>query len=648
MSYSNIPDELKSLPQWVAFKIVDRGNGNKGKIPVNPKTGDNAKANDPTTWGTFDQAITAVELYDLEGIGLEFANGIFGVDLDHVIDGSGNITPEAKDIVETLDSYTEYSPSGTGLHILCKGTIPEGDRRNGNIEMYGETRFFTVTGKSYGTPRELAERSTEAAKVHRQYIYRDKAEKPAERPGEAAEVTETDAELLEKAFASSRGAEIRKLWSGDISGHNNDHSAADLALVRDLAYWTNGDAARIDRLFRSSGLMRDKWDRKTGASTYGKNTIARVLKSFTPYTVQTPLKRITANGKEIYNADKPKEEAQPMKPQTAPEPAQLTSAYDYLKANFAGDREQFKNYKRRKTGYENIDAVTGGLYPGLYVIGAQSSLGKTTFIHQMADQLAAAGDHVLFFSLEQSLFELTTKSLSRESFKNNIKSESGAVSAIELRAGAKTERVKEGYRSYMKYAKNVIIKECNFDENIESIEQTVKDYIKDTGITPVVIIDYLQIIPALDPRMSDKEKTDQHMKRLKILQRNNNLVLFVISALNRANYLAQISFESFKESGGIEYTADVIWGMQYSIISTDPTFKSDAQGKISEKRRKIQEAKTASPRKIELVCLKNRYGRDYSAYFLYYPKFDYFTQDLETEQINKLYNKDKQQQTAKI
>ena len=647
MSYKNVPDELKSLPQWVAFKIVDRGNGNKGKIPVNPKTGENAKANDPTTWGTYDQAITAVELYDLEGIGFEFANGIFGVDLDHVIDGSGNLTPEAKDIVDTLDSYTEYSPSGTGLHILCKGTIPEGDRRNGSVEMYGETRFFTVTGKSFGTPRKLAERTEAAAKVHKKYIYREQAQAATGRPGEVAEVTESDTDLLNRAFASARGSEIRKLWDGDTSGHNGDHSAADLALVRDLAYWTNGDASRIDRLFRSSGLMRDKWDRKTGSSTYGQNTIERVLKTFTPYTVQTPLKRITANGKVIYDADKQKEEAATMSPQTAPEPAQLTSAYDYLKANFKDDREQFKGYKRRKTGYENIDAVTGGLYPGLYVIGAQSSLGKTTFIHQMADQLAAAGDTVLFFSLEQSLFELTTKSLSRESFKDNVKSDTGAVSAIELRAGAKTQRVKDGYKNYMQYAKRVIIKECNFDENIESIEQTVKDYIKETGITPVVIIDYLQIIPALDPRMSDKEKTDQHMKRLKILQRNNNLVLFVISALNRANYLTQISFESFKESGGIEYTADVIWGMQYSIISTDPAFKSAAQGKVSEQRKKIQEAKTATPRKIELVCLKNRYGRDYSAYFLYYPKYDYFTQDIETEQINALY-KPKTTATAKI
>lgn len=638
MEYRHVPAELKALPQWVAFKLVDRGNGNKGKVPVNPKTGENAKANDPTTWGTFDQAILAVDLYELDGVGFEFANGIFGVDLDHVIDGSGNITPEAKDVVETMQSYTEYSPSGTGLHILCKGTVPPGDRRNGFIEMYGETRFFTVTGKPYGSAKPLSERSEEAATIHKKYIYRERSETSGAPTGEAASVDLTDQELLERAFASSRGSEIRKLWEGDTSGHNNDHSAADLALVRDLAYWTNGDAARIDKLFRSSGLMRDKWDRKTGGSTYGANTIAFVLRDFKPFTVQTPLKRITSHGKEIYNADKQREEAATMIPQTAEQPAapELTSAYDYLKQNFKDDRAQFQGYKQRKTGFTNIDEKTGGLYPGLYVIGAQSSLGKTTFIHQMGDQLAAAGDTVLFFSLEQSLFELTTKSLARESFKRDTKNDAGAVSAIELRSGAKTGKVNDGYKAYMQYAKRMVIKECNFDENIESIEATVKKFIADTGVKPIVIIDYLQIIPALDPRMSDKEKTDQHMKRLKVLQRNNDLVLFVISALNRANYLTEISFESFKESGGIEYTADVIWGMQYSVISTDPLFKSTAQGKLNDQRRKIQDAKKATPRKIELVCLKNRYGRDYSAYFLYYPKFDYFTVDAEMTQIKAL------------
>lgn len=626
MALSNIPDELKARKQWVAYKLTERGNGKAGKVPVDPKTLRLAKANDPTTWGSYEEAVEAVRRNDdLAGIGIELGAGLFGIDLDGVLKDNV-IDVDAELIISTLNSYTEYSPSRTGFHILCYGDIPEGDRRNGFIEMYSENRFFTVTGEIYRGLNTVESRTIEAAKVHAKYIYRPTtSSQESPRGGQVVQIEASDSELLEKMFNSSRGSQIRALWDGDTSAHGGDHSAADLALIRDLAYWTNGDAARMDSLFRSSGLMRDKWDRKQSGTTWGALQIKKVLESFTPYTVQTPLKRITSNGKVIYDESQAKQPQTVQEaPKEAPAKAPIVSAKDYLLKQFTTERAQFKSYTQRKTGFKNIDSSTGGLYPGLYVIGAQSSLGKTTFIHQLGDQLAQAGDYVLFFSLEQSLFELTTKSLAREAFKEDPTNEAGACSSIELRSGGKTERVKRGYNNYLKYADRVIIKECNFDENIESIEQTVKDFIKERGVKPIVIIDYLQIIPAQDPRLSDKEKTDQHMKRLKILQRNNDLVLFVISALNRANYLLPISFESFRESSGIEYTADVVWGMQYSVISTGKAFQSGTDSKIAEKRQAIKEAKAATPRRIELVCLKNRYGRDYSAHFDYYPKYDYF------------------------
>ena len=117
-----------------------KGKGKPDKIPYDPRTGYRAKANDPATWSDYQTAVNAVERGAYDGIGFEFANGVFGVDLDGVIK-DGKLTPEAQDIITTLDSYTEYSPSGTGAHILCKGTIPAKDRRKGNIEMYSEGRF---------------------------------------------------------------------------------------------------------------------------------------------------------------------------------------------------------------------------------------------------------------------------------------------------------------------------------------------------------------------------------------------------------------------------------------------------------------------------------------------------------------------------
>ena len=135
-------------------------------------------------------------------------------------------------------------------------------------------------------------------------------------------------------------------------------------------------------------------------------------------------------------------------------------------------------------------------------------------------------------------------------------------------------------------------------------------------------MDYLQIIRPLDPKQNTKDAVDGHVRALKKLQTDNDLVLLVISSLNRQNYLTPVDFESFKESGGIEYTADVIWGLQLQIMNGDLFDKKD---KLKEKREKVKAAKLENPRKIELVCLKNRYGKSsYSCGFKYYPQFDYF------------------------
>lgn len=282
--------------------------------------------------------------------------------------------------------------------------------------------------------------------------------------------------------------------------------------------------------------------------------------------------------------------------------------------------ENFQKYKDRKTGFENLDKVTGGLYPGLYVIGAISSLGKTTFIHQMADNLAMAGDHVLFFSLEQNQLEMVTKSISRIMAKKNIFT---AMSAIELKKQPLSIEALEAIEEYGKIGDRVSIIPCNFNTNISYIVSYTKEYIKKHNVKPVVIVDYLQIIPPADLRQSDKEKIDNTVRGLKKLQSDNNLVVMVVSSINRANYLQPIDFESFKESGGIEYTADVLWGLQLECLNDD---LFNHQNKIKEKREAIKKAKQANPRKIELVCLKNRYGvSNYSCNFNYNPCYDLFT-----------------------
>ena len=619
--YASIPADLKAMKQWVCFKLEpNEKKGKPDKIPYNPRTGYRAKANDPGTWADYDAAINALNAGGYDGIGFEFAGGIFGVDLDHVITQDG-VDAAAQDIIETLDSYTEYSPSGTGVHILCKGTIPPGERKAGSAEMYSQGRFFTVTGRAYGPVKQLAERTAQAAAVHAKYF--KKADPPAAQqaaPLPVFTLSQSDDEVLQRAFNSRNGDRIRALYGGDTNAHSGkdrSHSAADLALCSELAYWTNGDAAQIDRIFRRSALWRDKWDEKRGAKTYGEATISAALKDFQPYiprsgsTAEQDFAPVGSDGPPAGGPDELEADPRP------------DAAGHYLTDHFLDDIARFIKYKDRKTGFSNLDEKTSGLYPGLYVIGAVPSLGKTTFVHQLGDQLAEAGDHVLYFSLEQSRLEMITKSLSRITAKQDRLT---AISAINIRRGQITQAVNDALKEYRTIADRSSIIALNFDASITYIQDYIQEYIKRNDTKPIVIIDYLQIIPPADPRQSNKDKIDEIVRALKKLQGNNDLVVFIISSFNRTNYLAPVDYESFKESGGIEYTADVVWGLQLQIQNSE-LFNSEK--KIKEKREAIRAAKEANPRKVELVCLKNRYGiSNYSCGFNYDPVHDLFQPDL--------------------
>ncbi len=295
----------------------------------------------------------------------------------------------------------------------------------------------------------------------------------------------------------------------------------------------------------------------------------------------------------------------------------------YLSSRLTADVQDFMSGARTKSGYANLDAVTS-LYPGLYVLGAISSLGKTTFVHQMADQMVKAGYPVLFFSLEQNLLELASKSLSRIMAEDNATT---ALTSLQIRKKTPDEQIIKAIQEYSQYADNLTVVQCSFRITMDDIEEYVRDYIREKGVKPCVIVDYLQVIQAPDGcHLSTKDLVDQHVRRLKILQADHKLVMIVISSLNRQNYLTQIDYESFKESGGIEYTADVIWGLQLQILH-DPIF--DKQNALNEKRLKVREAKKANPRRIELVCLKNRFGvSSYTCSFDYFPQFDLFKADM--------------------
>lgn len=633
-------DELKQLKQWVCCTLAPMEDGKLNKVPFNPETGKAAKANDPSTWGSYQAAAEAIKSGRYKGIGFEFATGggYVGIDLDHVIDlETGEISPYATAIIAAFDSYTEYSPSGTGFHIFIKVSSTEGiytGKRNNSspidIEIYSKERYLTITGRAIND-RPIEDRTEIAREYSRLYIKKeDKAAAPAALPSQSVgsyQDKRSNAELWQRMFSSGKGDEIKALYDGDTGSYGGDHSRADQALVNHLCYWTNGDAARIDELFRESGLYRsekieggvNKWDKRHGSMTYGEKTIQKALANFTPYVAPARAAKVEAAAGTLQpSEDEPTEEQQPQKA-----PAfNFENVSGYIYGIMGKDLERFQKFKDRKTGFRNLDAITS-LYPGLYVIGAISSLGKTTFAHQMGDQIAATGDHVIYFSLEQTRLEMVTKGISRMSARQTIfDSFKGATSAIDIRRGNVNDTVREAAKAYAEQAKTETVIECGFDTSIETIISAVLGYIREKEEKPIVIVDYLQIIRPIDPRQTTKDAVDSHIRALKKLQTDNDLVVIVICSLNRANYLTPIDFEAFKESGGIEYTADVVWGLQLEVMN-DEIFSKDKN--IKEKREKIKAAKLAVPRKVQLICLKNRYGRSsYDCGFNYYPQYDLF------------------------
>lgn len=300
----------------------------------------------------------------------------------------------------------------------------------------------------------------------------------------------------------------------------------------------------------------------------------------------------------------------------------------YIDQLMGEDIERVRKIRDRKTGFSNLDEKAGGLYSGLYILAATSSLGKTTWALQLADQLAAAGRDVVFFSLEQSRLELVSKSLARITAQMDP---AHAVTSVQIREGCQFDEVLDAIDDYKdRVGDRLSIIEGNFDCTLSFIGEYVRRYIRQNGEEhrPIVIVDYLQIVaPEKDERgrtPTTKEAVDATVTGLKRLSREQDITVIAISSVNRNNYQQPIDFESLKESGSIEYSADCVWGLQLQCLNDDLFAK---EGHIKEKRERIKEEKAKTPRKLELVCLKNRYGiSSYTVSFDYYPRNDLFVE----------------------
>lgn len=300
--------------------------------------------------------------------------------------------------------------------------------------------------------------------------------------------------------------------------------------------------------------------------------------------------------------------------------------------DFIGGIHGNANTAYTPTGFNKLDnELDGGFYPGLYILGAISSLGKTTFLLQLADQIAMQGKDVLYFSLEMSANELISKSISRQTYllcrgnRSNAKTARGITTAsrYERYSAAEKSLISAATASYSKYANHMYYYEGVGDIGAEQIREALREHVELTGNTPLIFVDYLQILAPYDVRASDKQNTDKAVLELKRLSRDYKTSVVCISSFNRESYANGVSMKSFKESGAIEYGSDVLLGLQPQGMK--PGYDKTEQ---KENIKTIDACKKSEDRDVEMKVLKNRNGKTNGTIgFIFHSLFNSFEQD---------------------
>ena len=485
-------------------------------------------------------------------------------------------------------------------------------------------RYLTITGNVYGEEKPIAERTEVLKELILQY-FPDKPQPQPSAPPSPTSLSQSDKEIIEKMFSSKSGYEIKALWNGDLNAYGTDHSIADFALLSHLAYWTNGDEIQMDRLFRQSSLFASmkeehgvkKWDCRHGYETYGKMTIHNVLKSFTPYLSETkPLLPAPPMEAKKGSTD------ENIETERAEYNASSTSSHIDAFFNDIDDRAKMPSVS---TGLPSLDELLGGqLSEGLYVLGAVSSQGKTTLGLQIADNVAAAGNDTLFFSLEQGEYELMAKSVSRTTYelvcdKSDISLASTShfiLTKADWKDASpqKNQLVQTAAEKYKTLTDGHLhIFESIGDLSTSDVRVALRNHEKMTGKTPsLIVIDYLQIMKSADARATDKQNCDSSMHELKRLSRDYRIPIIIISSFNRQSYGQPVDFTCFKESGAIEYGCDVLLALQYDGMdylegeSEKDKSRAERIKKLKSRNEDYSRNKNAVP--IQIKVLKNRCG----------------------------------------
>lgn len=280
MNVNQIPKELKQHDQWILWKLITKKDKKQTKVPFQ-LNGLEASPTNPKHWTSFEKALKALREQPTRYSGLGYVFSVddpfVGIDLDKCV-VNGELSDKAKEIVETFNSYTEWSQSKNGLHILVKGFVPGEKNRKGKYEIYDQSRFFVVTGERVeGTPAVIEERQPQVKDFYNRFIEKEKAPKSSAASEPMSPKLEDDI-ILNIAYSAANSFKFIDIFEGNWSEYYSSQSEADQALCNMLAFYTQ-DPEQIDRLFRQSKLMRDKWER----DDYREHTIDKAISGLTAW-----------------------------------------------------------------------------------------------------------------------------------------------------------------------------------------------------------------------------------------------------------------------------------------------------------------------------------------------------------------------------
>ena len=619
----NLPPYLQQHGLFCLWKYETR-NGKTTKPPYNPNNPQyGARANDRSTFAPL--AVATSKAQGFNGLGVGIFGDLAGIDIDHCIDQSGKLSRMAQDIVDTMDAYTEISPSGTGIRILFLAPSFEYDagkyytkNSSKGLEVYvaGATnRYLTVTGNVWWSVPDLEDRTDRLQLILDRYMLRQPQDAAATAPQPGPSPVELpDLDLIARAQRAKNGAQFSALWAGDFTGFKSQ-SEADLALCNQLAFWTGKDPARMDQLFRQSGLFREKWDRAQSGTTYGAITIQKAIdacqQTYAPGSAQSAQDGGSAAGGSNTPAATDAQQG------ATGAALQLKTAEEALDDFLAS--VQTEDFRPVQTGISDLDQLLEGgfLRQSLVILSAAPGTGKTTLAQQMFENMAANGTRVVYLNLEMSREQLLARSISRLIWTKQGKT---MRAAAVLKGYKWTDEQRglvldaaEDYRS--RIAPNFDYNPAEVGNTYQAIGELLKRYgeaAKSTGIqAPVVVLDYLHLLSS-SAKEDAQETIKNAVQMLKKYALDYRTFVFALSATNRSsNASGKVTMESGRDSSGIEYTADYLLGLNYTALieneinpDTDKSYRADNPRDME----KLQKGDANGNRRMTIQILKSRMG----------------------------------------